>query len=579
MTAPRFALTALQVGALAVVAMAVTFREYELDRFYVPKELVLHVAALLAGVALLRWRGGDALRPTGAAGWLLVAFTLASAVSAVFAPNGWLAFRALAVTVSGLVVFLAARGVAGAGLQRPLLAALALAVVAGTATALLQAYGVRWDIFSVNRAPGGTLGNRNSIAHLAALGMPLVLVVAVRARRWWGYLPGALGVALVAAALVLTRSRAAWLGMAAVLALLAVSLVAAPALRRHRRTGLRIAGIMLLCGGGVAGVLIAPNTLQWRSDSPYLDSLRGVADYREGSGAGRLVQYRQSLGMARTTPVLGVGPGNWPVVYPEHAAQGDPSMSGGTPGTTSNPWPSSDWVAYVSERGFPAALLLVAAILALAGGALRRLRHAAATEDALAAAALLGVLAGAIVTGLFDAVLLLAHPTFIVWAAAGALSARTTSATDDIAEDAVAGSALGAGFREVTYAGGHGHAREDVLPDDGADPAVAVAADASGGGARRAAGRAVVTALLLVTAVGAVRSSAQVYSMRAFSKATDTATLQRAARLDPGNYRLRLRLARPGSGLSRADRCAHADAAHALFPRAAESRTLSRGCR
>ena len=40
----------LQVGAVAVVLAAVTWKEFELDRFYVPKELVLHVTALVAGL-------------------------------------------------------------------------------------------------------------------------------------------------------------------------------------------------------------------------------------------------------------------------------------------------------------------------------------------------------------------------------------------------------------------------------------------------------------------------------------------------------------------------------------------------
>jgi hypothetical protein len=42
-------------------------------------------------------------------------------------------------------------------------------------------------------------------------------------------------------------------------------------------------------------------------------------------------------------------------------------------------------------------------------------------------------------------------------------------------------------------------------------------------------------------------------------------SLAQAARLDPGNYRVQLRLARTGN---RAQRCAHGRAAHALFPHA-----------
>ena len=50
-------------------------------------------------------------------------------------------------------------------------AGLAGACVVASATALLQAYGlVESDYISLSRAPGGTLGNRNFVAHLAATG-------------------------------------------------------------------------------------------------------------------------------------------------------------------------------------------------------------------------------------------------------------------------------------------------------------------------------------------------------------------------------------------------------------------------
>jgi hypothetical protein len=49
----RIALHLLQLGAIAVVIAAVTFKQFELDRFFVPKELVLHLTAVLASVCCL----------------------------------------------------------------------------------------------------------------------------------------------------------------------------------------------------------------------------------------------------------------------------------------------------------------------------------------------------------------------------------------------------------------------------------------------------------------------------------------------------------------------------------------------
>jgi O-antigen ligase len=290
---------------------------------------------------------------------MLLAFLLLGLVSAVAATNIWLAGRALAVSVSGITVFWIARTLREARLDRPLLNALALAVVLGAATSCLQAYGLRTDLFSLNRAPGGTLGNRNFVAHLSAFGAPGVLLATLTAVRTRAYLLGVLGMTILTVALVLTRSRAGWLAAAAVLVVWAAAFIVSPPIRRNRTTRLRVAGISAALTLGIAAALFLPNSLRWRSDNPYLESMRSMANFQEGSGAGRLLQYRRTLRIATHDPVLGAGPGNWAVEYPKYAARRDPSMNNNEAGMTSNPWPSSDWVAFIAERGLPAATLLL----------------------------------------------------------------------------------------------------------------------------------------------------------------------------------------------------------------------------
>src|SRR6476620_9557684 len=51
--ADRAALRILQFGAVAVVVAAAPFKAFDLDRFFVPKELVLHVVALAAALLCL----------------------------------------------------------------------------------------------------------------------------------------------------------------------------------------------------------------------------------------------------------------------------------------------------------------------------------------------------------------------------------------------------------------------------------------------------------------------------------------------------------------------------------------------
>jgi hypothetical protein len=508
----RIALRVLQLGAIAVVLAASTFRAFELDRFFIPKELVLHLTAVLAG--LLTFRRVRFARVD----WLLSGFLLLGVLSTLFATNTWLAIRAVAITASALVLFWTARVLRDAGLARPLLNALALAVVLVAATSLLQTYGIEPELFSKSRAPGGTLGNRNFVAHAAAFGLPLLLLAALAAHRAGGWLLRSAGVMGVVASLVLTRSRAAWLAFGAVVLVTFLAMLLCAPLRRDARTWRRLLGLVVFAALGVGAVLLLPNTLRWRDDNPYLKSVKRVAEYQEGSGHGRLVQYERSLLMTVRYPLLGVGPGNWSAVYPAHATRNDPSLDESQPGMTFNPWPSSDWVAWMSERGFAALILLALAFAGIFLGGLRQLRQAVDVDEGLRAMALLGLVAGAVTTGMFDAVLLLPLPAFLVWTAIGALW---------------------------------------VPP-------------------RLGATRAVVSALVIaIAAIGVFRSASQLVAMQITATDGDRATLERAATIDPGNYRLRLRLARIGK---RDERCTHARAAQRMFPNAAAARAVNARC-
>ncbi|HEU0076979.1 MAG TPA: hypothetical protein VFQ76_04975, partial [Longimicrobiaceae bacterium] len=78
--AERLALRVLQLGALAVVLAAARHKVFELDRFFVPKELALHLAALLAAaLALGSARREGATRVDA----LLLGFLALGAASAV----------------------------------------------------------------------------------------------------------------------------------------------------------------------------------------------------------------------------------------------------------------------------------------------------------------------------------------------------------------------------------------------------------------------------------------------------------------------------------------------------------------
>jgi O-antigen ligase len=514
----------IQGGVILVVVIALPYKLFELDRYFVPKELVLHVAALVIALLLVVRRRSLAFDLVDG---LLAFFLLWSAASAIFATNHWVAQRSLAISVSGVIVFWGAREVARRGAYRPLLVAVAIATVCAAALCLAQAYGLETEYFSTNRAPGGTFGNRNFVAHIAVIGLPSLVWATVTAKGRSGALLGSLGAAVVGAALVLSRSRAAWLAVAASIVVLLIPMIASRSYWRGGLIGGRFARLSLaaVIGGMVAIVL--PNTLNWNSESPYLDSARGMVDYKKGSGRGRIAQYENSLHMAIAHPVFGVGPGNWPVQYVRYAPSGDRSIA--DDGMTANPWPSSDWVAFISERGFIPTLALVAAFVMLFFRSLRRWNELENPDAVLAQCVLAGTIVATMVVSAFDVVLVLAAPAFIVWAVLGAASGTRKPA------------------RELAVS----------------SPALGLAA----------------AALLVVTIVSVARSLTQTIAMTSVGRGGMTAGWVSGATWDPGSYRINLRVA---DLYSRRGHCSvargYARRAVSLFPNAPAARRVARSC-
>jgi O-antigen ligase len=514
----------IQAGLILAVIAALPYKVFELDRYFVPKELVLHVAALIIALMLVARRRSLSFDLIDG---LLALFLLWSVASAIFATNHWAAQRSVAISISGAIVFWGARSVAERGSYRPILVAAAIAAVCAAALSLAQAYGLEMEYFSANRAPGGTLGNRNFVAHMAVIGLPSLVWCTVTARRPFGALLGSLGCAVLGAALVLSRSRAAWLAVAAFAIVLLVPMIASRKYWRDGGIGGRFARLTLAATIGGMVAIALPNTLNWNSDSPYLDSARGVVDYKSGSGRGRLAQYQNSLRMATSNPVFGVGPGNWPVEYVRFAPSNDRSLA--DDGMTANPWPSSDWIAFVSERGFVPTVALLGAFVILFFSALRRWSDLPNPDAVLAQCVLAGTVVTTMVVSAFDVVLVLAAPSFMVWSILGATSGIRRNA------------------REVKIS----------------STSLGIAA----------------TALLLLSLLSTARSVTQIMAMTAVGRGAYTAGWVTGALWDPGSYRINLRVAEL---YSRRGHCqvarGYAQQALSLFPHSPAARRIARSC-
>ncbi len=511
----RFAAHLLGLGLVVSVLVALPVAPTDLDRHQFPKESVAH---LMVWLATLLARPTTSRLPGRALRLGLMLFLGATVVSAALAPNPWLAGRAASLTLTLLAAFITGRHLAHQGHGAILMRWGLIAGLLGGLSGLVQAQGVRSALFAPLRVPGGTFGNRNFLAHYLALTIPLATGTVLLTRRRRDLLLALVVLALAAGMILLTRSRAAWLGAGC--GVLCCALV----LWRARGHGLRLPGGRLAALGvaPALGLLLAtatPNMLTWVSDSPYRDTLTGLLNYQDGSGRGRMLQFRHSLTLVRSHPVLGVGPGNWPIRYAAVSPPGDPSWIAGDV-IPLNPWPSSDWVALLSERGPLAVLGLVLAGLALAMRSWRTTRIGG--DRAIAGGALLALLATLLVEGSFDAVALLAAPGLLIAVAAGVLLTRVEG---------------------------------DVTTEPDRQPM-------AHHGYRLA---------VLLLGLATLRSLQQTTAYLVAGEGKDRSRLTLAARIDPGSYALRMALARTGS-------CRDARAAQRLAPDWPAPRQALRRC-
>ncbi len=503
----------LGVGLVACVGIATRGFFIGPDRFNYPKEFALDLFALaMALSAIVR---AAAIRVTRLDA-LLLGFISWNAIAASGATNPWWAHGAVGVTAACLVVFWVSRTLRDQGHERLLLGLVSLAVVVAAAAAIMEAHGV-FRVSVGSRAPGGTLGNRNSMAHLLVLGTPTLLLFAVGLRRRVHAGLVALAIFGTAMAVMLSRSRGAWLatllsGACTILLLRLTWPVVREVLSRRR--------LLLWAGSAVAGAAAAaylPNDLAWKSDTPYRDTLRGLVEFDEGSGRGRILQNRNTLRMIGDHPALGVGPGNWAIAYAHYAPPGDPTHDRLAVVPVSR-YIVGDWAGVAAETGVPGLALLVAAgwtLVRWSGRAIRRRKDVAVV---LRATALLATLVALTVMGSFDSVLRTPAAGFLAFTIMGVLGPRERGCSLRV-----------------------------------------------GGRVRRLA----LASVALVLGAGAVNAGRQLWAAVTYATSDHPALLARAVAIYPGDYRAHVLLA---TALIKRDRCdlarPHIEQALTLFPTA-----------
>lgn len=324
------------------------------DRYHLPKELALSLSAALCCASF-------ALRPRlprDLVSYATLAGLGLALLSAFFATSPALATRALALHASVAVLFLTVRTLPAA-YALPLLAWVVVAAGGVALLALAESFGLVSGLSRAGRAPGSTLGQRNAVAHFLVLASPAAWQLACAAPNLKVRLLFAGLSAILAAVVLLTRSRAGWLGFSLALAVFALSELSG-------RRGLRLGPLLVALLLGVTLAYVTPSKLAWREADPYAESWSRLFESERGSGAGRLSQYRVSLDLVALHPVLGTGPGNWMVEYPRVTRADDPAFRRHAflhTGRLAN----SDWIALLTEQGPLALACLVLLALALLG--------------------------------------------------------------------------------------------------------------------------------------------------------------------------------------------------------------------
>lgn len=355
------------------------------ERFLNPKAWTgsgLAWLAMLGVMAARRWNGEARVR-IGDGIWFLT--VMAAAVSLANCGHALTGAQELSRLASLAALFLLLRTAGDPWRLLPLLLA------AGAANALLafgQAAGIgpEWGVREGRHAIYGTFGNPSFLGEYLA---PLVILAAAWAvagdgrARWVG--GGALAAALLGGVL-LTVSRAAWLGLAAGGAVFAS--VALPVLRRPGAVA-RSAAILAL-PAAVTLVLWKPLWVRIASSAPARDP--GVVT--------RVFMWRVAASQFADHPVLGVGPGGYGLGYLDHAARlqrpgaAGPAYAGITREAHSDP------LQLLAERGALGAAAWLAAFVWIMLPA-ARVVPATAGESRLRAAAALGALAAILVESLF----------------------------------------------------------------------------------------------------------------------------------------------------------------------------------
>lgn len=333
---------------------------------YRPETMVVTSAlttALLALHLLARIVFPDAWGKTHPAGWLLLPFLAYAAANVLrVTPVRWLGWHDWLGWAQMIAVFwVVLNGVRARAAQRLVLGALALIGLVAVALAAYQIF-VRPDWLMLGRKQAeqflgrasGPFGVPNSLAALLLLLLPPLVAATFRRRASavQRVLTGYLAV-MMAAGLVFTASRGAWLGLAVAVMLWPLLVGRKSWAQRFGRVAVAAAAVAVI-GGAV--YLLVPK-MQARFD----------AMVQEAGEKTRPVMWRGAWKLFEEHPVWGSGAGSYNVAFEQHRPEHYQLDS---------QWAHNDYLNTLSDYGAVGFVLFFGAVGAVIFGCVRRARTA-----------------------------------------------------------------------------------------------------------------------------------------------------------------------------------------------------------
>jgi len=230
----------------------------------------------------------------------ILTFCLVSLLSLIGAVNGFEALPVLMHRGAGVILcFLLIRCLRGPDALPRLFFAASVGCCLISSIGIAQAHlGLEW--IPQAAPPASTFANRNMAAHFVALCLPSMLGLIVVSRHAGVRALGWCSLLVSMLYLFSTRSLAAWICVLVVISGFVVGSFVLREQRSSRQTRSVLIVALLLLGLGLVGLFAAR------------------ADPSGDTTSQRLIYWKNTLAMARDHPLLGVGPGNFPLQYPRY---------------------------------------------------------------------------------------------------------------------------------------------------------------------------------------------------------------------------------------------------------------------